>query len=62
VRNGQFHRSERVFGTCSRSFTPPTTVDARRVTAEYGDGVLTVRLPRRDEAKPRQIAVEADVR
>ena len=62
IRDGQFHRSERVFGTCSRSFTLPNTVDAARVKAEYRDGVLTVRLPRRDEAKPRQIAVEADGR
>ena len=60
IRDGQFHRSERVFGTCSRSFTLPNTVDAARVKAEYRDGVLTVRLPRREEAKPRQIAVEAD--
>ena len=62
IRDGQFHRSERIFGTCSRSFTLPNTVDAARVKAEYRDGVLTVRLPRRDEAKPRQIAVEADGR
>lgn len=53
----QFHRRERVFGACSRSFVLPNTVDAGRVKAEFRDGVLTVRLPRREEAKPRQIAV-----
>jgi len=56
--DAQFHRSERVFGAFSRSFTLPNTVDATRVKAEYRDGVLTVRLPRREEARPRQIAVD----
>ena len=54
----QFHRSERVFGAFSRSFTLPNTVDAAKVKAEYRDGVLTVRLPRREETRPRQIAVD----
>lgn len=57
LEHAQFHRRERVFGACSRSFTLPNTVDASRVKAEFRDGVLTVRLPRREEAKPRQIAV-----
>lgn len=56
----EFHRSERMFGTCSRSFTLPNTVDAARVKADYRDGVLTVRLPRRDEAKPHQINVDIE--
>lgn len=60
ARDGQFHRSERVFGTSSRSFTLPNTVDATRVKAEYRDGVLTVRLPQREEARPRQINVDID--
>lgn len=57
VDEAQFHRRERLFGACSRSFTLPNTVDASRVKAEFRDGVLTVRLPRREEAMPRQIAV-----
>lgn len=60
AHNGQFHRSERISGTCSRSFTLPNTVDAARVKADYRDGVLTVRLPRREEAKPRQINVDIE--
>jgi len=56
--DAQFHRSERVFGAFSRSFTLPNTVDAAKVKAEYRDGVLTVRLPRREETRPRQIAVD----
>lgn len=60
VRDGQYHRRERLCGTCSRSFTLPNTVDAAKVKAEYRDGVLTVRLPLRDEARPRQIQVSVD--
>ena len=51
------HRTERVFGAFSRSFTLPPTVDGNRITAAYKDGVLTVRIPQREEAKPKQIAV-----
>jgi HSP20 family protein len=58
VRDGQFHRRERVAGTCSRSFTLPNTVDASRVKADYRDGVLTVRVPLKEEARPRQIQVD----
>jgi HSP20 family protein len=56
----QFHRSERVFGHFSRSFTLPNTVDSTRVKADFRDGVLTVRLPRREEARPRQITVDVE--
>jgi HSP20 family protein len=58
VKEEQFHRVERQYGTFSRSFTLPRTVDAAKVTAEYRNGVLTVRLPVREEAKPRQIKVD----
>jgi len=51
------HRSERFRGAFSRSFTLPATVDANRISAAYKDGVLTVRIPQRDEAKPKQIEV-----
>ena len=50
-------RVERRHGTFSRSFTLPNTVDASRISAAYKDGVLTVRLPQREEAKPKQIDV-----
>jgi HSP20 family protein len=58
VKDEQFHRIERRYGTFSRSFSLPQTVDASKVTAEYKNGVLTVRLPLREEAKPRQIKVD----
>ena len=58
VKEEQFHHVERRFGTFSRSFSLPQTVDAGKVGAEYKNGVLTVRLPLREEARPRQIKVE----
>ena len=60
VRKENYHRSERHYGTFSRSFTLPNTVDAGRISASYRDGVLTVRIPQREEAKPKQIAVNVD--
>jgi HSP20 family protein len=58
VKEEQFHRIERHYGTFSRSFSLPPTVDATRVAAEYKNGVLIVKLPMREEAKPRQIKVD----
>jgi HSP20 family protein len=58
VREEQYHRVERTYGSFSRTFALPPTVDVARVNAEYKDGVLTVRLPLRDEAKPKQIKVD----
>jgi HSP20 family protein len=58
VKEEQFHRVERRYGTFSRSFSLPQTIDATKVGAEYKNGVLTVRLPLREEAKPRQIKID----
>jgi len=58
VKEENYHRIERRYGTFSRSFSLPPTVDAVKVVAEYRNGVLTVRLPLREEAKPRQIKVD----
>ena len=57
VRRDRYQRFERSYGTFSRSFTIPSTIDAAGITASYKDGVLTVRLPQREEAKPKQIEV-----
>ena len=57
---GTYHRSERAYGRFSRSFTLPATVDANRIHASYKDGVLTIRVPQREEAKPKQITVDLD--
>jgi HSP20 family protein len=58
VKEEQFRRIERSYGTFSRSFTLPNTVDPSKVSAEYKNGVLTVKLPFREEARPRTINVE----
>lgn len=57
VKEEQYQRIERRFGVFSRSFSLPPTVDPSKVGADYKNGVLTVRLPLREEAKPRQIKV-----
>ena len=57
VARDRFQRLERFYGSFSRSFTLPATVDAAQITASYKDGVLTVRIPQREEAKPKQITV-----
>lgn len=57
AKRESFQRVERFYGSFTRSFTIPSTVDAAHITASYKDGVLTVRLPQREEAKPKQIAV-----
>ena len=51
------HRIERTYGVFSRSFSLPTTVDTSKVSADYKNGVLTIKLPVREEAKPKQIQV-----
>jgi HSP20 family protein len=57
VKEEQYHRIERTFGSFSRTFTLPPTVDAGKIGAEFKNGVLTVTLPLREDAKPRQIQV-----
>jgi HSP20 family protein len=58
VKEEGYFRSERAYGTFSRSFSLPTTVDVKKISAEYKDGVLTLSLPKAEEAKPRQIEVK----
>jgi HSP20 family protein len=52
-----FHRIERSYGSFARTFALPPTVDAGKVSAQYKAGVLTVRLPLREEAQPNKIKV-----
>jgi HSP20 family protein len=56
---GQAFRSERYFGKFQRSLSLPTAVDAGKVKANYKDGILTIHLPKAEEAKPKQITVSA---
>ena len=52
-----FRRVERRYGSFTRSFTLPNTVNPEDVSADYNDGVLKIRLGKRAEAKPKQIKV-----
>lgn len=54
---GKFHLVERSFGSFRRSFTLPRTVQAEGITAEFDNGLLSVRLPKADEAISRKIEV-----
>jgi HSP20 family protein len=58
VKEENYRRIERTYGTFHRSFTLPNTVDTSRISAEFKNGVLTVKLPFREEAKPRTITVD----
>jgi HSP20 family protein len=53
-------RTERYIGTFRRSIVLPTSVDANKVSATYRHGILTVTLPKAEEARPKQIPVRAD--
>ena len=55
-----FQRVERMYGSFTRSFTLPNTVDTEQVSAHYDKGVLKVRLGKRAEAKPKQIKVNVE--
>ncbi len=57
VKEDNYLRIERTYGSFSRSFSLPTTVNTESIHAEYKNGVLTVQLPKRAESKPRQVKV-----
>jgi len=57
VSEENFLRIERTYGSFSRSFSLPNTVNSEAIGAEYKNGVLTVTLPKREESKPRQVKV-----
>jgi HSP20 family protein len=58
VKEENYHRIERWSGSFERDIPLPIPVQADRVRATYRDGVLEVRLPKIDEAKPREIRIE----
>jgi HSP20 family protein len=53
-----YHRIERNYGTFVRSFSVPNTFDTETIVAEFKNGVLSVTLPKKEAAKPRQVKVE----
>ncbi|HEY6306165.1 MAG TPA: Hsp20/alpha crystallin family protein [Candidatus Angelobacter sp.] len=58
-KQDNFHRIERSYGRFTRSFTLPPTVDPDNVKADFSNGVLKITLAKREEAKPKQIKIEA---
>jgi HSP20 family protein len=59
TREDDFHRIERRFGAFARSITLPSTADPERINASFDAGLLTIEVPKREEAKPRKIQVKA---
>jgi HSP20 family protein len=57
VKEGNYHRMERVYGAFQRSFVLPTTVEQDKVKAAYKDGILELHLPKVQAAQPKRIAV-----
>jgi len=55
-----YHRVERAYGAFERSFTLPGNVEAERIQATYRNGVLHLTVPKREEAKPKSIAIKVD--
>jgi HSP20 family protein len=55
-----FHRVERSYGSFTRSFTLPPTVSSENANAEFENGVLRLKLAKREEAKPRRIEIKAN--
>jgi HSP20 family protein len=60
VAEENYLRVERTYGSFSRSFSLPSTVNSEAIKAEYKNGVLTVELPKRAESKPKQIKVNVN--
>jgi HSP20 family protein len=58
-RNERVHRYERSYGTFERSFVLPNTLDADKISANYENGILKIRIPKSERAQPREIPVSA---
>jgi len=59
AKEENYHRIEREYGTFTRSFALPRTVNGDKVSAEYRDGILKIVLPKKEETKPKAIKVAA---
>jgi HSP20 family protein len=52
-----YHRIERAYGTFTRTFSLPRSIDANQITAAYRNGILEIEIPKKEEAKPKQIEI-----
>ncbi len=59
-KKGSYHRVESFYGSFSRSFSLPETVDREKIKADFKNGVLTVTIPLKPETKPREIPVSVN--
>lgn len=59
IEEGRYHLRERSYGRFTRSITLPRNVDADRIEANYEKGVLSLQIPKTEEAKPRRIAIQS---
>jgi HSP20 family protein len=59
VSDDSFHRVERRYGAFQRSLSLPQTADAERIEASFDRGVLTVEVPKAEQAKPKKIQIKA---
>jgi HSP20 family protein len=57
VNEENYLRVERAYGSFTRTFSLPNTVNAEGINASYNNGVLTVHMPKREESKPKQVKV-----
>jgi len=60
TKKENYHRIERSYGSFQRSFTLPTTVKNDKIDASFKDGILNIKLPKAEEAKPKQIEVKVN--
>ena len=60
TKEENYHRIERSYGNFSRSFSIPATVDEEKIRADYKDGVLKIVLPKKEQAKAKQIKIASD--
>jgi len=58
VKEENYHRIERSYGSFTRTFALPGSIDADKVAAEFKGGVLTLTMPKREEAKPKTIKIQ----
>ena len=60
VKEQNYHRVERSYGTFTRTFSLPNSIDSDKVAANYKDGVLTLTMPKKEEAKPKTIKINVN--
>jgi len=57
-----YHRIERAYGSFTRTFTLPRSVDAAKIVANYRNGILEIEIPKKEEAKPKQIQINVNAK